>query len=85
MTKQNFEQTAWSLDALLPARKGPELDQILAELEQHVAQFEASRERLLPDIGDDEFLELMRLYETIYLAASRVNAYAYLWFAEDTQ
>ncbi len=56
MKEHNYKQTGWSLDALLPAREGPELDQILAELEQYVAQFEASRERLLP-----EMLPLRRL------------------------
>ena len=50
MKEHNYEQTGWSLDALLPAHKGPELDQILAELEQQVTQFEASRERLSPEI-----------------------------------
>ncbi len=85
MKEQNYEQTGWSLDALLPAHKGPELDQILVELEQQVTQFEASRERLSPEIGDDEFLELMRLYEAIYTTARRLGSYAHLWFAEDTQ
>ncbi|MCP4543386.1 MAG: M3 family oligoendopeptidase [Chloroflexi bacterium] len=85
MKEHNYEQTGWSLDALLPAHEGPELDQILAELEHQVTQFEASRERLSPEIGDDEFTKLMHLYETIYTTARRVGSYAHLWFAGDTQ
>jgi len=80
-----FQQTRWTLDDLLPAHEGPELEHILAELERQVAQFEASRERLSPDIGQDEFLDLMRLYEVIYVKLVRLGGYAQLWFSEDTQ
>jgi len=81
----NFEQSGWSLDALLPAHEGKEFEQILTELEQQVARFEASRERLSPEMSGDEFMELMRLYEAIYTNGARLVAYAQLWFSEDTQ
>jgi oligoendopeptidase F len=83
--EHDFEPCGWSLEALLPAHEGTELDQILAGLEQQVAQFEASRERLSPEISDAEFLELMRLYEAIHLTMNRLGGYAQLWFTEDTQ
>jgi len=69
----------------LPAHEGKEFEHILAELEQQVAQFEASRERLSPEISDTEFLDVMRLYEVIYATGARLIAYAQLWFSEDTQ
>ncbi|OQY21097.1 MAG: oligoendopeptidase F [Anaerolineaceae bacterium 4572_32.2] len=85
MKGHNFEQSGWSLDALLPAHEGKEFEQILTELEQQVARFEASRERLSPEMSGDEFMELMRLYEAIYTNGARLVAYAQLWFSEDTQ
>ncbi|HET92269.1 MAG TPA: M3 family oligoendopeptidase [Chloroflexi bacterium] len=83
--KHSFEQTRWSLDALLPAREGAAFEQLLADLEQQAAQFEAERERLAPDIGVDEFLALMARYEQLGVILTRLGAYAQLWFSEDTQ
>ena len=37
MSTQTFEQTRWSLADLLPVTEGPELDQILTELEEAAA------------------------------------------------
>ena len=85
MAEHRFEQSGWTLGALLPAHEGPELDRIVEELEQQVAQFEAGRERLTPDIGGEEFLALMRLSEEIHVAVARLGGYAQLWFSEDTQ
>lgn len=85
MTKQTYEMARWSLDDLLPATRGPELDRTLAELEDAVAQLEASRERLSPDIPEGDFEGLMDLVERIASLASRLGGYSYLWYAEDTQ
>ncbi|HUX77471.1 MAG TPA: M3 family oligoendopeptidase [Anaerolineae bacterium] len=85
MIEDNFEQSGWTLEALLPAHEGEELERILAELERQVTEFEASRERLSPEMSSDEFLELMRLSEAIYVNAARLGGYAHLWFSEDTQ
>ncbi|MDY6877887.1 MAG: M3 family oligoendopeptidase [Chloroflexota bacterium] len=85
MENHRFEQSRWTLEALLPAHEGAELERILAELEQQVARFEAGRESLSPEIGSAEFLELMCLYEEIDVTTTRLTGYAYLWFAEDTQ
>jgi len=83
--EHNFQQSGWTLAALLPAHEGAEFERILAELEQQVAQFEAGRERLSPEISNEAFMELMQLAETIRASTGRLVAYAYLWFAEDTQ
>ncbi|MBE9470563.1 MAG: M3 family oligoendopeptidase [Chloroflexi bacterium] len=85
MEEHSFEQSGWTLEALLPAHEGAELERILGELEQQVVQFENSRESLSPEMGSEEFLELMRLYEAIQVTDTRLTGYAYLWFAEDTQ
>jgi oligoendopeptidase F len=83
--EQGFEPSGWTLEVLLPAHEGTELERILTELERQVAQFEASREHLSPEINSEEFLELMRLYEAIGVTMRRLGGYAQLWFAEDTQ
>jgi oligoendopeptidase F len=83
--EHKFELSGWSLDALLAAHEGAELEAILAELEQQIAEFEAYRERLSAQMSGESFMEVMRLYETITVALRRLEAYAYLWFAEDTQ
>ena len=85
MAELEFEQSGWTLDALLPAREGKEFERILAGLEEQVAQFEVGRERLSPEIAVDEFLDLMRRYEEIYVTVARLGGYAQLWFSEDTQ
>jgi oligoendopeptidase F len=85
MSDQSFEPSRWSLDDLLPATKGPELDRIVAELESAVSELESSRERLGPDLAESEFQHLMSLVETITAIAHRLAAYGYLWYSADTQ
>jgi len=85
MTDATFEQARWSLEDLLPATEGPELDRILVELQAAVSALEASREQLSPDIAPAEFERLLDLVEQIAILSQRLGAYSYLWYAEDTQ
>jgi oligoendopeptidase F len=85
MSTQSFELTRWSLEDLLPATKGPELDQILADLVSNVAELEACRDQLSPDLPEAEFQRLMAVVEKISALANRLGAYGYLWYSEDTQ
>lgn len=78
-------QARWSLHELLPGPDGPALDDYLAQLEAAVAALEAARPHLAPDIACSEFLDLLRRLEAIRSISARLRAYAYLWFAEDTQ
>jgi oligoendopeptidase F len=85
VSKQVFEQTRWTLDALLPALAGDDLEQLLAALEQQVSELEGRRETLSPEIDEADFLAMMHLYEEIEIKLRRLGGYAHLWFAEDTQ
>ncbi len=85
MNLEVFEQTRWSLTDLLPNTASPEFDGIVAELEDVVAQLEASREELSPDIPEANFAQLMSQVERLATLTNRLGAYAYLWYAEDTQ
>ncbi|MFC2030352.1 M3 family oligoendopeptidase [Chloroflexota bacterium] len=85
MSEYSFELSRWSLDDLLPATSGPELEEIIQELDDTVGQLEASREQLSPDLPAADFAQLMGRVEGISKLANRLGAYAYLWYAEDTQ
>lgn len=85
MSNHHFEQTRWSLKALLSATKGPEVDRVLNNLEKAVAQLETDREQLSPDIPEAGFVHLLTLLEKITALSHRLSAYGYLWFAQDTQ
>ena len=85
MNGQDYQQTRWSLQDLLPAIEGPEFDQLLASLEKAVSELESSRANLSPDIAIEEFQRLLDLVEQISTLARRVGYYGGLWFSEDTQ
>ncbi|MEK6604554.1 MAG: oligoendopeptidase F, partial [Nitrospirota bacterium] len=74
----------WNLKDLLsdPAR---DLEGLRKEVDGQVRRFEEFRERLSPDIPSDTFLEALRLADTIARTTSRLGAYAYLWFSENTK
>ncbi len=80
-----FEQTRWNLKDLIDAPDGVQMNEYLVQLEQNVAALEAARPKLAPDISEQEFLDVMGVYEAIYKVSSRLNAYVDLWFTEDTQ
>ncbi len=85
MTEHAFEQTRWSLVDLLPSVEGPQFDQYVADLEAAVAELEASRDTLSPEIPEGSFLHLMALGEKITSLSQRLGSYGGLWFYEDTQ
>ena len=85
MTKHAFEQTRWSLEDLLPSVEGPQFDQYLADLEAAVAELEASRDTMSPQISEESFLHLMALVEKISSLSQRLGYYGGLWFYADTQ
>ena len=80
-----YTPTRWSLSDLLAAPEGQPLDSYLSQLEEALQSLEAARDRLSPDIPEAEFLEILRHYESAARVASRLGAYAALWFSEDTQ
>ena len=54
-------------------------------IESKVAQFESSRAQLNPAIATSTLQPLLALSEEIAAASSRLSAYAYLWFSENTK
>jgi oligoendopeptidase F len=60
-------------------------DSLLADLESKVAKIEAARPMLAPSITSHDLLALLHLSEDIAQGSSRLGAYAYLWFSENTK
>lgn len=74
----------WDLNDLV---KDPvdRFDQFLSGLEAIVAQIEAARPDLAPTITSSAFQSILALNESLAQDSSRLGAYAYLWFSEDTK
>ena len=74
----------WDLSHLVE-KPVERFEALLGEIEANVAQFEAARSRLSPTMEISVFLPLLTLSENITAASSKIGAYAYLWFSENTK
>lgn len=74
----------WDLTHLVknPAQ---ELEHHLSDLDTQVAQVESARPRLTSTMTSHEFQSILELSESIAQGSSRLGAYAYLWFSENTK
>lgn len=74
----------WDLAHLVkdPVRQ---LDSHLAELDAKVAQIEAARPRLTPSMAGEGLQALFTVSEAVAQGSSRLGAFAYLWFSENTK
>ena len=74
----------WDLSHLVenPVQR---FETVAGEIESKVAQFETARARLSPTMEASAFHPLLTLSEDIAAASSRIGAYAYLWFSENTK
>ncbi len=74
----------WDLTVLL---KDPlhDLDTLSKHLDSQVSRFEAWRERLSPGMDAEAFREILNLSEDIASTSTKLGAYAFLWFSEDTK
>jgi oligoendopeptidase F len=61
------------------------IDSLLADLEAKVAKIEAARPTLSASMSSQDLLGLLRLSEDIAQGSSRLSAYAYLRFSENTK
>jgi oligoendopeptidase F len=83
--EQVARPTRWTLNDLLPEPVEQALEENFAKLEQALVEFEATRQVLTDDIPWQEFNLVLQKLEAVSLLKSRVEAYADLAFAEDTQ
>ena len=82
---KDYPQTRWSLQDILDSSDEQKFNQRLAQLEQAVAEFEAIRPSLTPDLSDADFLKILQRYEELSGMLRSLGAYSELWFSADTQ
>ncbi len=83
--KKQYQQTRWSLKALLNTPTEPDVEPVLAELHHITASLEALRPALTPEISGKDFVQALKLVENFATLSHRLGGYAQLWFSEDTQ
>ena len=85
MTEQVFTQAPWSLKDLYEGFDDPKYQAAFEEVKGGVEKFQAYREQLQPDISEELFISIITEYEHFYRLMSRLNGFAQLAFAADTQ
>lgn len=83
--QQVYEMGPWQLGELFPGLDSPQVEAAIADLDRDVRAFEAQREQLSDDLPAEAFRELLDAYEAIVRGASRLQGFAGLSFAADTQ
>ena len=83
-TSTSRPSDTWDLSHLIkdPVRC---LEQHFSGLDAQVAQVESARPGLSPSMSGADFQTLLRLSESIAVESSRLGAYAYLWFSQNTK
>ncbi|HSM58904.1 MAG TPA: M3 family oligoendopeptidase [Candidatus Sulfomarinibacteraceae bacterium] len=85
-TNDNGYQTGpWRLDDLFPGLQSPELQEAVQRLEAQAEAFEAWRSDLDPQMEPETLQNLLQAYDQLVREASRVQGFASLSFAADTQ
>ncbi len=85
MTEKTYTQSPWNLNDLFESFDDPRFEATFKEIEQGVEDFQGYREKLTPDISEDLFVSILKTYERFYRLAVRLNGYAQLAFAGNTQ
>ncbi len=83
--KSAYTQNTWSLKDLFDGFDDPNYKASFEEIKKGVKAFQAYREQLTPDISKDLFISIITTYEQFYRWMSRLNGYAQLAFASNTQ
>ena len=83
--EQVEKPTRWSLNDLLAEPVAQALEENFSKLEQALVEFEATRDLLTDEVSPQDFNIVLEKLETVSLLTSRVEAYADLSLAEDTQ
>lgn len=85
MSNEEYMQEKWNLDELFPALDSSEIEDAIQALEGNVEAFEGYRDKLSADMGSEALVEILDKYDDMGRQVSRLAAYAYLKFTEDTQ
>ena len=83
--KPSYTQQAWSLDDLFPAIESEAVKTAVADLETLITTFEAVQPKLNAKISGTDFHAILDTYEKIVHQIERLNGFARLSSAADTQ
>ncbi len=82
---KGYNQSAWKLDDLFPAKDSLEIKRAIKNLENSARQFEFHRTKLRDEIDLVSFMQLISDYEALNKQLQRLYAFASLDFAANTQ
>ena len=85
MTKTNYAQGPWSLRDLYSGLEAPEIQADMQALESKVQAFEALRPGLSAKMAEKDLTAALRAYDALLRLLSRLDGFADLLFAQDTQ
>jgi oligoendopeptidase F len=85
MTTAKYKQEKWSLEDLFTDIDSPDMQETREKLEGIVQSFEGVRDKLVPDMAEGEFVEILDAIEQATRLLSRLYGYGYFRFSEDTQ
>ena len=80
-----YKLSRWSLDDLYPGMKSPELENAFDQVDEQVTTFEGVRGKLRADMSVGEFLHVVKTSEEMARIVNKLDAFAGLAFAADTQ
>jgi oligoendopeptidase F len=80
-----YKLSRWSLADLFPSMTSPELETAFDQIEEQVTTFEGVRGKLRADMSVGEFLHIIKTSEDTARMAYKLDNYAGLAFAADTQ
>ena len=80
-----YKLSRWSLADLFPGMASPELETAFDQIEEQVTTFEGVRGKLHPDMSVGEFLNIIKTSEATTRIVHKLDAFAGLAFAADTQ
>jgi oligoendopeptidase F len=85
MTQSTYVTGPWSLDDLIPAKSGPEMEPVFADIDAAAAAVELKRPALVPEIEEATFVEILGLVEKLAYVTQLLDGYAILRIFADTQ
>src|SRR5512137_410748 len=85
MTKTSYVTGPWSLRELYPSLDAPQIQDDLQALEARVVAFEALRPTLDAALSEKPFVAALHAYDSLLRLLARLDAFADLLFAQDTQ
>lgn len=80
-----YQISRWDLSPLYSGYDSPELQSAFDMIEEQVTSFEGLRDKLKPDMPEEDFLQAVKASEETARIANKLYSFAGLSFAADTQ